>query len=404
MNQITPIHPTLGYMSEQRRLREHFADQLFDRVMDTQRNAPTAPTLQSPAYIANLLHVWNGVGGFLLTQPNKDDAKQLAELRVEFRSFKNPALATRARRVPYSKLLANDEPARPDFVSPLFLNAAHYPDQRQLAALRHTIYQDATTVLNADLLFDALADARDEVTQATPKLSPQQRTAMFLYREVDGNYTVGINNALTLREELFHTFQTILNVSRSYMSHEMQSDAQTSPFIASVLSRSKSEQIDNRNTGKETAYQRMERRLGYLLSDRELQARIDKVCVEIGRVPEAMEDPAEFLQGLGLALGGLKDLEGHGGSIWERSIIGGKPSRAMAELNFAIVAAFPDGVSQHFREVALPYHMAQVVRVNSFDAKYEMARRYGFQRSKAYRTGRDGTSKLLRGLTKATAG
>lgn len=404
MNQITPIHPTLAHASKQRALREHFADHLFDRVIGTQRNPPLAPTLQSPAYIANLLHVWNGVGGFLLARPNKADMEKLAELLVEFRSFKNPALATRARRVPYSKFSADDRPANPNFVSPLFLNAAHYPDQDHLAALRHTIHRDATLVLNADFLHDALDHARDEVTQPTQKLSPQQRIAMFLYREVDGNFTVGINNALTLREELFHTFQSILNVSRGYMSNEIQHDAETSPFIVSVLNRSRAEQIDARNAGTETAYARMERRLGYLLSDRELQARIDKVCVEIGRVPEAMEDPAEFLSQLGLALGGMKDLEGVGNSIWERSIIAGKPSRAMAELNFAIVAAFPDGVSQHFREVALPYHMAQVVRVNSFDDQYDMARRYGFQRSKSYKTGVDGKQRVLRGLIKATQG
>ncbi len=404
MNFVFSIQSGNGATDDQRRLREHFADQLFDRVMDMQRHAPPAPTIQSPVYIANLLHVWNGVGGFLLAQPNQADAEKLANLHVEFRSFNNPALATRARRVPYSKLLANDQPANSDLVSPLFLNAAHYPDQTHLAALRHKIYQDATAVLNADLLCDALDNARREVTGATPPLTPQQRIAMFLYREVDGNYTVGINNALTLREELFHTFQSMLDVSRTYMSHKMLQDTGISPFIASVLSRSKAEQIDNRNAGTETAYQRMERRLGYLLSDRELQARIDKVCVEIGRVPEAIEDPAEFLQNLGLALGGIKDLQASGNSIWERSIIGGKASRAMAELNFAIVAAFPDGITDHFRNVALPYHMAQVVRVNSFDANYNVAKQYGFERSKAYKPVDNGKKKLLRGLTKATAG
>ncbi len=397
------IQPDQRSIAERALLREHYADWLFDRVVDSQRKAPIVPTLESPAVSVSFLHAWNGVGGFLLCPPSDADLKVLTDQRVEFRSFRNEAVATRARRIPYKSLLANDEAMPEGLLSPLFLNAAHYPGQQHLETLRHRVYADASALLN-----HAVMHAGEELTGCEQALSREQRIALFMYREVDGNFTVGINNALTLREELFHTLQKMLKVSYSYMSHLMLQDADTPALVSAVLKKSKGEQISNRNAGLETPYERMERRLGYLLSDRELQARLDKICVEIGKVPGPYEDPVEFFEKVGLALGGIKDFEGCGNSIWERSMIAGRPSRALAELNFAITAAFPDGISDFFRNVALPYHAAQVVRVNSFDSKYEMIKYYGFKRSKAFKDVGKAEPKLLRGLERkpdrATAG
>ncbi len=391
---ITRKFPAQGHDA-----RERVAHALLDEVVAINPDAPRQPSLKyTSAVTYNILHLMRGVGGFAVQEPSEEQQEKLKKKKLPFRAFRNPDIASRARRPLLDSLLEEGEAITKRTVRPVFINTAHYPDQTTLSKLRDNYKKQANQFIDADTnIRDLLHEAAGEVTAYNGhKLSREQRIALYLYREVDGNFTVRTNNGLMLREEIVHSLQSMLKVPYLLMRKTLVAHHDTPDFLKGILAHSRAAQTAKRDADEETPYERAQRRLNYLWNDREMQARIDKVFCEAGIFPTSSSDAIEQLRGLGLTLGGIRDLQHCG--IWERSRINGHYSRALAELNWAIIAGFPDGAPDYFKEVVLPYHIAQVARVNSFDKDYEVVQRYGFEFDPLKTTTDDGKEKTIHRL------
>ena len=379
--------------------RERAAREIMDGVVSINSDAPRHPSLKfTSAVTLNILHIFRSMGGFGLHEPDEVTLEGLKKKKLAFRAFYNPDIASRARRPLLDTLYEESETIPKGALRPIFINSGHYPNQNALAALRQQYASSANQFIGeATTIQTLMREAAGEVTEFNGhKLTREQRISLFLYREVEGEFTVRTNNNLMLREEVVHSLQTMLKVPYRLMRSGLMAQHDTPAFLKRTLIQSRAEQTAKRDADEETAFERAERRLNYLWNDREMQARLDKVFCEAGVFPKNTQEAMRLLEDLGLALGGIKDLQHR--SIWERSMIKGHCSRALAELNYAMIAGFPDGVTDFFKDVALPYHIAQTARVNSFDKDYSIVKQYGFEYHEQKYTRPDSAEKRIHGL------
>ena len=267
-------------------------------------------------------------GGYLTQNPTLPPPQNRT---IYIRAYKNADIATRAST------------KKKTYPNTIFINTAHVEDPYLLTSLREG-YGDAARQL-------ARSDIADHF------ISP-----VLLYGQLEGNADVRTVYRLTFREELFHLKQEDTGVDANMKRIELSVHPDVPYFMRHILGKSQMELRKKRKAGTETPFDRFERRLNYLWKDREFQAKLDKVFCEYGRTPNDMRDALRIFDDIGLATGGYQSLRAT--DLMEASYIHGKPSRALAELNFALVSVFPHGVPQRIMTQVIAYHLGHVMRLN----------------------------------------
>ncbi|MDX1921586.1 MAG: hypothetical protein SFW65_00465 [Alphaproteobacteria bacterium] len=252
--------------------------------------------------------------------------------------------------------------------------------------------------------------AREVVEHNGIVLSRDQRIALFIYRDfIRKPADVVRKKKYATREESYHAVQEALGVPHDYMRHAMRAerarvlrerksmpDALNKPplpfgkFFAGILRTSLADLRDKQNAGKFGPLDAAWKKFVYLWDDREFMAKLDKVFLRagFGSFPQSSAEILPALNKLGVALGGLDDLKNPDKAandrsddnyvVWERSKINGKYCIALAEVNSALVAAFPKGAPEFFIKQALPYYFAMMAY--SYTNDVGVFEHYGFDK------------------------
>ena len=216
-----------------------------------------------------------------------------------------------------------------------------------------------------------------EITVRDIILQTEQRIALYLYRiflKKPANYDRRMRD--THREEVLHCIQGVRKVPDTYMINCLAQQDGASAFFKGLVQTPLDEHRRDRDDRDATTLNDIWGKYAALWHDREFMAKLDKVLLRSKVFPETREDIVPMLKDLGLALGGLNDLEQT--PLWDRWKVKDKVSVSLAELNIAIVSAFPDGAPPFFLEQALPYYIAMIDYTQRGD--FTAFRDYGFTR------------------------
>lgn len=239
------------------------------------------------------------------------------------------------------KALTRAKVRRRSFPNTIFINLAHVQDATLAAKLRIE-YREAA---------DGVA-MRNECPAAL-------RLPFEIYRSLDGFCGATTTLSQTLLEELLHLIAGRLDISKITVLRGLIKDEAVLPALKPILGLSLKAIKDARDKEKyETPLERFERRIRYLFEDWEMTARFAKLCAALGHVPSGRTDIGKLIRDVPLLTKGVRAVPI---SLWKSGgIVNDHYFRPLAELNAALLMAYPEGASDYALHGALPYHFGMV--------------------------------------------
>lgn len=416
-----------------------FPTWLLQTLTQHNPNLPEKPATEGVTFVqSDLLSVWQATGGSLMVTP-ASDLSVLKETQVYIGAYSKDDTTTRAIRMSQSDLERRKLRAPSGKFQFIYFNLARILRDKPTPTIEtpllptppeETVVEGTTESIKRELRSKRLKSkytafigpkirtiaalqkiaAREVFEHNGIAVSPDQRTALFIYRDfIRKPASVIRKKKHTTREESYHGLQEALGVPHDYMRHAMRAerarvmrerrsmpDALNKPplpfgkFFAGILRTSLEDLRDKQNAGKFGPLDAAWKKFVYLWDDREFMAKLDKVFLRVGfgSFPQSSAEIMPALNRIGVALGGLDDLKNPDKApndrsddnyvVWERSKINGKYCIALAEVNSALVAAFPKGAPEFFIKQALPYYFAMMAY--SYTNDVGVFENYGFDK------------------------